>query len=147
MRRRCGRRKFLDLRGLGHIDLVRRHLAPALGELGGGGGKAGLVAVGNGEIAAARGELDRERPADAARRPRYRGGASVDRSHQDTPSAQKTGRRPQERSESDPRAGFPSLFSNWNRTIQGGFNFNPYFESTFLTGDAYGTVKTIPRDG
>jgi hypothetical protein len=54
-------------------------------ELGGGRGQSRLVAVGNREIAAARGKLHCQRPADAARRARDPSGASVDRSHSRTP--------------------------------------------------------------
>ncbi len=43
--------------------------------------KPGLVAIGQREVAAARGEFQRQRPADAAGGSRHRRGGSLDRSH------------------------------------------------------------------
>ena len=60
-------REFLDLGGLADIDAVGRDLARAcLGDLGGDRLQPGLVAVGQRQVAAARGQLQRERAADAA---------------------------------------------------------------------------------
>src|ERR1700741_4462623 len=70
---------------------MRRHLATALAKLGRDRSKDRLDAVGYGKIAAARCKFDRQGPADAARRPRHRGGASIDRSHRSTPFAQGIG--------------------------------------------------------
>src|SRR5215211_2913594 len=82
--RGCGKR--IDLRGLADIDAMRRYLAPALGELGNNGGKASLIAVGKGQITATRGQIMRQRAADAARPTCHRRGTSRNGRHCNTPS-------------------------------------------------------------
>ena len=75
-------RKFLDLRGLADIDAMRRDLAPArLADLGGDLLQPGLVAIGEREVAAARGQLQRQRAADAAGGAGHGGRTSGYRSH------------------------------------------------------------------
>ena len=72
----------LDLAGLGNIEAVRADLALAVaGDLGGDLLQPGLVAIGQRQIAAACGELQRQRAADAARRAGDGGGTSGNSSH------------------------------------------------------------------
>ena len=85
MGRDRGLREGRDLRGLADIDAVHRDLACdlrlRLGDLGGDRLQAGLVAIGEREIAAARGEFQRQRPADAAGGSGHGGSGSTDRGH------------------------------------------------------------------
>jgi hypothetical protein len=75
-------REFLDLGGLADIDAVGGDLARAgLADLGGHLLQPGLVAVGERQVAAARGQLQRERAADAAGGAGHGGRASRYRSH------------------------------------------------------------------
>ena len=75
-------REFLDLGGLADIDAVGRDLArAALADLGGDLLQPGLVAVGERQVAAARGQLQRERAADAAGGAGHGGRTSGYRSH------------------------------------------------------------------
>jgi len=77
-----GRSVFLDLAGLGNIEAVRADLALAVaGNLGGDLLQPGLVAIGQRQIAAACGELQRQRAADAARRAGDGGGTSGNSGH------------------------------------------------------------------
>ena len=55
--------------------------AARLGDLGGDRLQPGLVAVGQRQVAAARGQFERQRAADAAGRAGHGGGRSIDRSH------------------------------------------------------------------
>ena len=70
----CGSRKCLDLLGFGDIDAVHTDLSGTgfgdlgFGDLGGERLQTRLVAVGERKVAAARGELQRQGPANAARR-------------------------------------------------------------------------------
>ena len=108
MRRDGGLREILDLRGLADIDAVRRDLARAcLADLGGERLQSGLVAIGQREVAAARGQFQRQRAADAAGGAGDGGRASGNRSHS---VALHAGRRK--------AGGFPRTFANWNRTIK-----------------------------
>ncbi len=75
-------REFLDLGGLADIDAVGRYLARGgLADLGRHLLQPGLVAVGERQVAAARGQLQRERAADAAGGAGHGGRASGYRSH------------------------------------------------------------------
>src|SRR5438445_11005196 len=77
-----GQRKVCDLLGLADIDAVRRDLALRhFGDLGGNRLQAGLVANCQREVAAAHREVQRPRPADAARGSRHRSSGSLDRGH------------------------------------------------------------------
>ena len=77
-----GLREILDLAGLADIDAVRADLALAVAaDLGGDRLQPGLVAIGQRQIAAARGELQRQRAADAAGRAGDGGGTSGNSSH------------------------------------------------------------------
>src|SRR6185295_19343645 len=99
-------REFLDLGGLADIDAVGRDLARAsLADLGGHLLQPGLVAVGEREVAAARGQFERERAADAAGGAGHGGRTSRYRSHVGDSIDDKTGR-------------FLLTFANWNRTIK-----------------------------
>ena len=75
-------REILDLGGLADVDAMRRDLPPGnFADLGGDLLQPGLVAVGEREIAAARGQLQRQRAADAAGGAGHGGRASGYRSH------------------------------------------------------------------
>ena len=84
MGRDGGLREGLDLPGHADIDVVHRDLALLLrfADLGGQRLQAGLVAVSQRQVAAARGKLERQRPADATGGAGYGGRCSIDRSHQ-----------------------------------------------------------------
>src|SRR5215211_7226469 len=100
MRGNRSRGKRIDLRGLADIDTMRRHLAPALGELANNAGKASLIAVGKSQITAARGQFPRQRAANAARPACHRRGTSRNGRHCNTPSR-------------FPRVGFPTVYATW----------------------------------
>ena len=79
----CGRRlrEIGDLAGLADVDAMRGDLSPGragmrLGDLGGNHLQPGLVAVGEREIGAACRQFQRQRAADAARRPGHNGGTA-----------------------------------------------------------------------
>ena len=75
-------REILDLRGLADIDAMRADLAPGnFSDLGGDLRQPGLVAIGEREVAAARGQFQRQRAADAAGGAGHGGRASGYRSH------------------------------------------------------------------
>jgi hypothetical protein len=77
-----GVREFLDLGGHADIDAVDRDLARGVpGDLGGHLLQPGLVAVGQRQVAAARGQLQCERATDAAGGAGHGGRASGYRSH------------------------------------------------------------------
>ena len=82
MRRDRGVREVGDPCGFADIDAVHRDLAlPGLRNLGSHALQAGFVAVGKREIAAARGKLERQRPADATGGSGHGGSGSTDRGH------------------------------------------------------------------
>ncbi len=80
-------RKGCDRLALADIDPMKADFSRGARSWGAGGDfgchlpKAGLVAIGECEIGPARGELDGEGPADAARSTRDRLGGSWDRGH------------------------------------------------------------------
>src|SRR5205823_5441734 len=77
-------RECLDLGGLADVDAVGRYVARArLADLGGHLLQPSLVAVGHCEIAAARGQFQRQRAADAAGSAGHGGRTSGYRSHWD----------------------------------------------------------------
>src|SRR5882724_5415297 len=77
-----GLRELGDLAGLADIDAVDADLLrPGAANLGGHTRQPGFVAIGEGEIAAARGKLDRQRPADAAGGAGHGCGGSTNRGH------------------------------------------------------------------
>jgi len=77
-----GLRELGDLAGLADIDAVNADLLrTGATDLGGNTLQPGLVAIGECEIAAARGKLDRQRPADAAASARHGCGGSTNRGH------------------------------------------------------------------
>src|SRR5438445_13370594 len=95
-------REFLDLAGLADVDAVGRYLARArFADLGGDLLQPGLVAIGERQVAAARGQLQRERAADAAGGAGQGGRASRYRSHVGELLARRE------------RAG-SATFANWN---------------------------------
>ncbi len=98
-------REVGDLGWIGDIETVGRHLAAlslaglrcvglGLADLGGDGLQSGLVAVGQRQIAAARGQFKRERPADPARSAGYGGDGPTDCSHKTSSYGQCAGDNP-----------------------------------------------------
>ena len=80
--------KILDLCGLADVDAIRGDLAPGiLADLGGDLEQPGLVAIGEREIAAARGQFERQRAADAAGGAGHGGRTSGYRSHGSAPES------------------------------------------------------------
>ena len=82
MRRSRGVREIGDLAGLADVDAMRGDLSfgrrgMRLGDLGGDQLQPGLVAIGEREIGAARRQFERQRAADAARRPGHSGGRAL----------------------------------------------------------------------
>jgi hypothetical protein len=75
-------REVRDLPRLADIDVVDRDfLRTSPADLGGGRLQPRLVAIGQRQIAAARRQLKRQRPADAAGSAGHGGGSSTDRGH------------------------------------------------------------------
>jgi hypothetical protein len=85
--------KILDRLRLRDVNAVGRHLGRArFGDLGGCRLQAGLVAIGQREVAAARGQFQRERAADAAGGAGHGGGSSTECSHQCAPDQEISGK-------------------------------------------------------
>ncbi len=75
MRAHGSYRKLLDLIGFADIDAVHADFSRVrFGDLGGHRLQSRFIAVGQRQIAAARGKLERQRPADAVGRAGHGGG-------------------------------------------------------------------------
>ena len=93
MRRGGGGRKILDLAGFADVDTMHRDLLlVSAGNFRGERLQPRFVAIGQRQIAAARGKLERQRPADTAGGAGDGGGCTSDRSHFDGNSNSGKGR-------------------------------------------------------